>query len=181
MGVKTLSVNTDVLRDGAVAAPPFTLADSLRPTAARSVRRIRRESAVRRLLVFTDVVALTVSVGMIKLWGGFDSGNAQSALRDLALLAFGIPVWILLAQGHNLYHADSRRADHGWTEEVMPIIQMATLWSWTILLGISVTGIRPVTIPKLAVFWVSDDRSAPAASVGGTMLGPAPALGTCRT
>jgi exopolysaccharide biosynthesis polyprenyl glycosylphosphotransferase len=30
---------------------------------------------------------------------------------------------------------------------------MGTLWSWTILLGVSATGIRPVTIPKLALFW----------------------------
>ena len=35
----------------------------------------------------------------------------------------------------------------------MPIVQMATLWSWITLLGISATGIRHVTIPKLALFW----------------------------
>jgi len=41
---------------------------------------------------------------------------------------FSDPVWVALAHGHNLYHADSRRADYGWTDEVAPVIQMATLW-----------------------------------------------------
>ncbi len=158
MGVKALSVQTEVLGDSAVAAAPLTLADSLRPATGRDVRKHGRkrgrESAVRRLLVLTDAIALTAAVIVIELWGGFHGGQTSFVLRDLALLAFGIPVWILLAQAHNLYHADSRRADHGWTEELMPIIQMATLWSWTILLGISLTGIRRVTVPKLAVFWL---------------------------
>src|SRR5947209_14373830 len=105
------------------------------------------------MLVLTDVVALTLAFVVIEVWGGFHNGETGPALRDVALLSFGLPVWILLAHGHNLYHADSRRADHGWTDELMPVIQMATLWSWTILLGISLTGLRPVTVPKLAVFW----------------------------
>ena len=95
---------------------------------------------MRRVLVVTDVVALTLAFVVIEIVGGFHGGDTSSILRDLALLAFGIPVWIALAHGHNLYHADSRRADYGWTDEVAPIIQMATLWSWTILLGISATG-----------------------------------------
>src|SRR5947209_2650038 len=106
------------------------------------------------MLVLTDVVALTLAFVVIEVWGGFHNGETGPALRDLALLGFGIPLWILLAHGHNLYHADSRRADHGWTEELAPIVQMATLWSWMILLGVSATGLRHVTIPKLSLFWV---------------------------
>lgn len=104
-------------------------------------------------MVVTDALALTVALAVIELVGDFHSGETSYALRDLALLAFGIPVWILLAQAHNLYHADSRRADHGWTEELMPIVQMTTLWSWAILIAISTTGVRHVTIPKLTLFW----------------------------
>ena len=75
---------------------------------------------MRRVLVVTDVVALTLAFIVIEIVGGFHSGDTRSILRDLALLAFGIPVWVALAHGHNLYHADSRRADYGWTDEVAP-------------------------------------------------------------
>jgi exopolysaccharide biosynthesis polyprenyl glycosylphosphotransferase len=139
-----------------IAADPIGLSNALREerrVAHAARRRQTRGSMLRRLLVVTDVVALSAAFLIIELLGGFHSGNTSFVVLDLLLLAFGIPAWILLAQAHNLYHADSRRADHSWTEELMPIVQMATLWSWTILMGISLTGIRPVTMPKLFVFW----------------------------
>lgn len=150
----SVHAQTEPLAEAAMTAAPLSLADVLSTsTPKRVVRRLSREACVRRLLVLTDVLALTLAFAVIEIWGGFHDGQTASVLRDLTLLGFGIPVWVLLAHGHNLYHADSRRADHGWTEELAPILQMATLWSWTILLGISLTGIRPVGIPKLAVFW----------------------------
>jgi exopolysaccharide biosynthesis polyprenyl glycosylphosphotransferase len=150
----SVHAQTDRLSDAALSAAPLSLADVLSASEPkRAPRRLSREGRVRRLLVLTDVVALTLAFIVIEIWGGFHNGQTASVVRDLALLGFGIPVWVLLAHGHNLYHADSRRADHGWTEELAPILQMATLWSWTILLGISMTGIRPVGIPKLTVVW----------------------------
>ena len=150
----SIHAQTEPMANGAVSVAQLTLAESLGHTLAeRKPRRISRESALRRLLVVTDIVALTLALVVIEFWGNFHNGQTVSVLRDVALLAFGIPMWVLLAHGHNLYHADSRRADHGWIEELMPIIQMATIWSWAILLAISMTGIRPVGIPKLAVFW----------------------------
>jgi exopolysaccharide biosynthesis polyprenyl glycosylphosphotransferase len=150
----SVHVHEEAFTDAALASGAVTLADSLaQPAAAGERPRRSRENIMRRLLVVTDVLALSVAFIVIEIVGGFHGGETSSVVRDLALLAFGIPVWIFLAQGHNLYHHDSRRADHRWTEEVAPIIQMATLWSWTILLGISATGIRHVTIPKLALFW----------------------------
>jgi exopolysaccharide biosynthesis polyprenyl glycosylphosphotransferase len=150
----SISAQAETLGEAVLAGSPVSLSDSLGQNATETAsRRVTREATVRRLLVVTDVAALTLAFLVIEAVGGFRGGQTISVVRDLALLAFGIPVWILLAQGHNLYHADSRRADHGWTEELAPIVQMATLWSWAILLGISATGLRPVTIPKLTLFW----------------------------
>lgn len=137
---------------GPTASAPAKVDPAPAGERGRPTRR-RRESKLRRRLVATDAAALTAAWGSIELWGGFHGGQTTPIVRDLALLLVGIPVWILLAQGHNLYHADSRRADHGWTEELVPILQMATLWSWGILLGISATDVRPVGIPKLSLFW----------------------------
>lgn len=148
-----MSATSETLAETAFAPHALALEAGGWAQAAPVHRRGSRESFVRRLLVVTDVLALTFAYAVIELLSGFHDGQASPVVRDLALLAFGIPVWILLAHGHNLYHADSRRADHGWTDELMPIIQMATLWSWAILMGISATGIRHVTLPKLALFW----------------------------
>lgn len=149
-----MSVQSSTLGDAPVAPVPLTLGDAFghRP-AEQAARRWPRETMVRRLLLVTDVLALTLAFVITEAVGGFHDGMSSPVLRDVVLLIFGVPVWVLLAQGHNLYHADSRRADHGWTDELMPIVQMATIWSWAILLGISATGIRHVTIPKLALFW----------------------------
>ena len=147
-------MRSDLGEAAAVAAGPLTLAQELGQAVHRPERKRTRESTLRRLLVLTDVLALTAAYGTVVLLGGFHDGQASAEVRDLFMLAIGIPLWVLLAQAHNLYHADSRRADHGWTDELVPIIQMATLWCWAILLGISATGIRHVTIPKLALFWV---------------------------
>ena len=150
----SVHAHEEAFTERALVSPGFSLADSLdQPRLTEEQPHRSREAIMRRVLVGTDVVALTLAFIVIEIVGGFHGGDTRSILRDLALLAFGVPVWIALAHGHNLYHADSRRADYGWTDEVAPIIQMATLWSWIILLGISATGVRHVTIPKLALFW----------------------------
>src|SRR4051794_19262798 len=98
------------------------------PPRDETLPRWSRESGVRRLLLLTDVLALTLAFVIVEFWGGFDGGATSSIWGDLVLLMFAAPVWVLVAHGHNLYHADSRRADHGLSEELMPIVQMATLW-----------------------------------------------------
>jgi exopolysaccharide biosynthesis polyprenyl glycosylphosphotransferase len=147
-----VSVQAPTLEDLALESGGLGTA-ARKPVGLSAPAHRSRESSVRRLLVLTDALALTGAFLVVETLGGFDRGSASSVLLDLMLLVFGIPAWITLALGHNLYHAHSRRADHSWTEELSPIVQMATVWSWTILLGISLTGIRPVTIPKLALFW----------------------------
>lgn len=150
----SIQVPAEHLGDATVGSPGLALAAvSAAGDRRTSGGKRRRESTIRRLLVVTDALALTLAYAVIEVAGGLHGGTTGWILPDITLLGFGIPVWILLAHAHNLYHADSRKADHGWTEELAPILQLATVWSWIILLGISATGIRPVTLPKLALFW----------------------------
>jgi len=100
-------------------------------------------------------LALVCAFAVAELVIGFQSTGRHLLARDAVLLAIAIPVWILFAQAHNLYHVDSRRTDHGAAEELAPIVWMTTLWSWGILLLSSVTGLRSVAIPKLAAFWLA--------------------------
>jgi exopolysaccharide biosynthesis polyprenyl glycosylphosphotransferase len=102
----------------------------------------------------TDIVTLALAFAIVEARGGFDGGATSSIFVDAGLIVLAIPFWVLLAQAHNLYHADSRRADHGAVEELMSIIQMATIWSWGTLMLVSATGLRPVTVDNLAFFWL---------------------------
>jgi exopolysaccharide biosynthesis polyprenyl glycosylphosphotransferase len=106
-----------------------------------------RGRKLRRLLLAADIVALC---------GAFLGTQAVSgvlALGDVPLLLASIPVWAILAYGHRLYHLDSYRADYGAAEEIGPVLQMATLWSWSMLLALSALRPDHVPVPKIALFW----------------------------
>jgi exopolysaccharide biosynthesis polyprenyl glycosylphosphotransferase len=106
-----------------------------------------RGRKLRRLLLAGDVVALCCAfLGTQLAFGDLATG-------DLPLLLLTIPVWVLLAYGHRLYHLDSYRADYGAADEIGPVLQMATLWSWSILLALSAVRADQIPVPKVAFFW----------------------------
>jgi exopolysaccharide biosynthesis polyprenyl glycosylphosphotransferase len=106
-----------------------------------------RGRVLRRLLLGADVAAL--SIAFLATEFAFDSFRP----RDISILLLAVPVWVLVAYGHRLYHLDSSRADHGAADEVGPVLQMATLWSWGTLIAIS--AIRPEQLPvqRVGLFW----------------------------
>ena len=107
----------------------------------------QRGRLLRRLLLGADVLALCLA---------FLIGQSQSlagAYEDLPLLLLGIPLWITLAQAHRLYHLDSHRADYRAADEIGPVLQMATLWSWGTLLALSAMRPDHVPVPRVALFW----------------------------
>lgn len=60
---------------------------------------------------------------------------------------------MVLAYGHRLYHLDSYRADYGAADEIGPVLQMFTLWSWTTLLALSAVRADHVPVSQVALFW----------------------------
>jgi exopolysaccharide biosynthesis polyprenyl glycosylphosphotransferase len=107
-----------------------------------------RGRKLRRLLLSGDVVALCAAFVCAQLLGG---GILE--LADLPLLLVSIPLWVLLAYGHKLYHLGSYRADYGIADEIGPMLQMATIWSWSVLLVLSVLRPEYVSVWKVALFW----------------------------
>ena len=61
---------------------------------------------------------------------------------------------MLLAYGHKLYYLDSYRADYRASDEIGPVFQMATVWSWLTVLALHLVGSATVPIDSLALFWV---------------------------
>ena len=123
------------------------------PGRQSNLRGDTRGYMLRRVLVVADVAALAVAFLLVELYGGFDGGPERTLLLDFALLAVSAPVWVILARAHNLYHVDTRRADHRTADEVAPVLQLTTLWSWSVLLLASASGLRSFSLPALVLFW----------------------------
>jgi exopolysaccharide biosynthesis polyprenyl glycosylphosphotransferase len=117
------------------------------------LRRDTRGYWLRRLLLAGDVLALCVSFLLAKLLSGLAEGGDPPLGTDVLLFLASVPVWLLFAHAHNLYHLDSKRTDHGVTDELWPVLQMTTLWSWSILVLVSLTNLRMIPIERLVVFW----------------------------
>ena len=79
--------------------------------------------------------------------------STRFARSTCPLLLIGIPWWVLLAYGHRLYHLDSHRADYRAADEIGPVLQMATLWSWTFLVALSVFKSNDIRVMRVAIFW----------------------------
>jgi len=149
------------MHDAAAVAMPARTAPAPRLHDILEIRtregRIRADSRgyfLRRLLLLADIVALSIAFALAQLYGGIDAQGVVT-LKDLALLAVGLPAWLLAAHVHGLYHVESRRTDHGLAEEIGPIVRMTVLWSWAVLLVWEISGLGPVSIPKIAIFWAS--------------------------
>ena len=109
----------------------------------------QRGRNLRKLLLAADVLGLASAfLGTEVLFGGV-------AIRDALLLLLSIPLWVVLAYGHRLYHLDSYRADHRVSDEIGPVLQMVTLWSWSTLLALSVLRGDHVPVSRVAVFWAA--------------------------
>jgi exopolysaccharide biosynthesis polyprenyl glycosylphosphotransferase len=133
---------------GAVAAAlpvPLPLPHESEQTARPGDERGAR---LRRMLLCADVAALSAALAVTQVTTGGISGNG------LPLLVLSVPLWVLLAYGHKLYHLDSYRADYRASDEIGPVFQMATLWSWLTVLALHAVGSEAVPLNRLALFWV---------------------------
>jgi exopolysaccharide biosynthesis polyprenyl glycosylphosphotransferase len=108
-----------------------------------------RGRKLRRLLLGGDVIALCAA------FVGTEAAFGMLALADIPLLLLSIPLWVILAYGHRLYHLNSYRADYGTADEIGPMLQMVTLWSWTTLLAVSAVRADHVPVPQVALFWAA--------------------------
>jgi exopolysaccharide biosynthesis polyprenyl glycosylphosphotransferase len=143
---RAVTVEAEAGGSTAAAALPLPLPLSLPEAPPRGPEQ--RGRVLRRLLLAADVTALCVAFLASELAFG------SLRLADVPVLLLTIPLWVLVAYGHRLYHLDSYRADYGAADEIGPVLQMATLWSWGALIAFS--AIRPEHLPigRIALFWI---------------------------
>jgi exopolysaccharide biosynthesis polyprenyl glycosylphosphotransferase len=115
----------------------------------------RRSARVRRLLVIADLAALVLAFSIVDGYRLLVGAPDEILVRDLPLLLAGVPFWICFAYAFGLYHMHSRRVDHGVADEVGPVLQMTTLWSWSLAIIAGPLGIREPDVSQLLVFWLA--------------------------
>jgi exopolysaccharide biosynthesis polyprenyl glycosylphosphotransferase len=142
MATRQISDNSGA---AAVALPvPLALPHEPEQLARPADERGRR---LRRLLLGADVAALCAAFTATQLTVGGVTG------KSLPLLLLGTPLWVLLAYMHRLYHLDSYRADYRASDELGPVLQMATAWSWLTVLAMHLVGSASVPLGRIALFW----------------------------
>ena len=106
-----------------------------------------RGRVLRRLLLAADLSAVVVAY-VVKDWA-FGSIHPTEPL----LLLLSLPLWVLLGHAHSLYHLDSHRADYKAADELGPVVQMATLGSWAVLLVQAAVRPEALAVSQVASFW----------------------------
>jgi exopolysaccharide biosynthesis polyprenyl glycosylphosphotransferase len=107
----------------------------------------QRGRQLRRLLLAADVTALCMAFLVA------ESVFESLRVADIALLLLTLPLWVLLAYGHRLYHLDSHRADYSAADEIGPILQLATLWSWGAVIAFSAIQPEQLPVKRAVLFW----------------------------
>jgi exopolysaccharide biosynthesis polyprenyl glycosylphosphotransferase len=107
---------------------------------------------LRRLILVGDLAALALAIAAAQAYRQWAGEGGASLPAELLLLAVGTPLWLMLAHAHNLFHVGRRRADHAAAEELAPIFQMVTLWSWIMLIAAAAVG-AGISIPAAVILW----------------------------
>ena len=125
-------------------------------TTGTSVRRTRRRRAiVRRWLVAADVVGLVLAFVLV----GGTALVSENALRNVALFALTLPLWVLGARLFGLYAHDNH-LDHSTLDELWPLVLFVTFGTW---LGLVTASILELdwSMRDVVAFWAVASVSIP--------------------
>jgi exopolysaccharide biosynthesis polyprenyl glycosylphosphotransferase len=115
----------------------------------------RRGWLMRRLLLVADVVGLLVAyVIAIVLAPPATSIDRVAPIWEVVLFAATLPLWVLLARVYGLYDRDEERTDHSTVDDVVGVVQVVTLGTWSFLVLTHVIGLPYPNLGRLVVFWL---------------------------
>ncbi|HUG64209.1 MAG TPA: sugar transferase [Gaiellaceae bacterium] len=110
---------------------------------------------MRRLLLCADVVGLMVAyVIAIELAPPASSPDTVAPIWEIVLFAATLPLWVLLGRIYGLYDRDEERTDHSTVDDVVGVIQVVTLGTWSFLVLTHVVGLPYPSLGRLVVFWL---------------------------
>jgi exopolysaccharide biosynthesis polyprenyl glycosylphosphotransferase len=108
----------------------------------------------RRAMVTADVIGLFSASALLGLWTAREHDAGTGLVAALFLGAVTVLLWVALAAAYGLYRRDEQRADLTTTDDVVPVLVIASLAVWTILVAFTVTSTN-VPISTLVALWVA--------------------------
>jgi exopolysaccharide biosynthesis polyprenyl glycosylphosphotransferase len=132
----------------------------------------RRGWLMRRLLLVADVVGLVVAyVIAVELAPPGASSDRIAPIWEVLLFVATLPLWVLLARVYGLYDRDEERTDHSTVDDVVGVVQVVTLGTWSFLVLTHVTGLPYPNLGRLVVFWLLAIVLVPILRAGGRAIG----------
>ena len=110
---------------------------------------------MRRLLLAADVIGLVVAYFVaLELAPPGSTADRVAPVWEMAIFVATMPLWILLARVYGLYDRDEERTDHSTVDDVVGVVQVVTLGTWSFLVLTHVTGLPYPNLARLMVFWL---------------------------
>jgi exopolysaccharide biosynthesis polyprenyl glycosylphosphotransferase len=132
----------------------------------------RRGWLMRRLLLVADVVGLVASyVIAVQLAAPAATPDRVAPIWEVLLFVATIPLWILLARIYGLYDRDEERSDHSTVDDVVGVVQVVTLGTWSFLVLTHVVGLPYPNLSRLVVFWLLAIVLVPLLRAGSRAIG----------
>jgi exopolysaccharide biosynthesis polyprenyl glycosylphosphotransferase len=117
--------------------------------------RGRRGWLMRRLLLLADLIGLFVAyVIAIELAPPASTGDRVAPVWEVLLFVATLPLWVLLLRIYGLYDRDEERTDHSTVDDVVGVVQVVTLGTWSFLVLTHLTGLPYPNLGRLVVFWL---------------------------
>ena len=109
---------------------------------------------MRRLLLLADVIGLVTSyVVAVAVMAPAASADRVGPVWEIVLFVATIPFWVLLARVYGLYDRDEERTDHSTVDDVVGVVQVVTLGTWSFLVLTHLAGLPYPNLGRLVVFW----------------------------
>ena len=109
---------------------------------------------MRRLLLLADGVGLVTSyVVAIAVAEPAAPADRVGPGWEIVLFVATIPFWVLLARVYGLYDRDEERTDHSTVDDVVGVVQVVTLGTWSFLVLTHLAGLPYPNLGRLVIFW----------------------------
>ena len=113
----------------------------------------RRGWLVRRMLVFADIVALSIAFIVAQRLFAPDASDRVHPVIEYVIFLAAIPVWIIAAHVAGLYNRDGERTDHSTADDLVGVFAVVTIGTWIVSSTAWLTHAVGPNPPRMVFFW----------------------------
>jgi exopolysaccharide biosynthesis polyprenyl glycosylphosphotransferase len=111
----------------------------------------RRGWLIRRVLLFADVLGLTLAFMAAQIL--FAPAGEVGQQAEVLLFLATLPGWILVAKLYGLYDHDEARTDHSSVDDFVGVFHLASVGAWLLAACALLTSSIELQLRKVLLFW----------------------------